>query len=177
MTRHRSPLHPQLVLVLTCLATVACGPQPTGDDGASPAVAEFTGGRACVACHAEQAEAWRGSHHDLAMQQPDAATVLGDFDDATFTHEGITTTFFRDGERFRVRTDGPDGAPAEFDVVYVFGITPLQQYLVGLPGGRLQALTTAWDTRAADEGGQRWFSIYAEPGIDCPPPSKIRRSP
>jgi len=171
MTPYRSPLRWHLVLVLTCLATAACGPQPTGGDAETPAaVAEFAGGTACVACHAEQAEAWRGSHHDLAMQRPDATAVLGDFDDASFTHEGVTSTFFRVGERFRIRTDGPDGAPAEFDVEYVFGITPLQQYLVRLPGGRLQALTTAWDTRAADAGGQRWFSIYAEPGIDSGDP-------
>ena len=29
-----------------------------------------------------------------------------------------------------------------------------------LPGGRLQALGIAWDTRPAGEGGQRWFHLY-----------------
>lgn len=170
MTPHRHPPYRHALLVLACLATVACGPKPADDDAATPAIADFVGGAACVECHADQAEAWRGSHHDLAMQQPNATTVLGDFDDATFTHEGVTSTFFRDGDGFRVRTDGPDGTAAEFEVVYVFGVTPLQQYLVALPGGRLQALTAAWDTRPEDAGGQRWFSIYAEPGIDSRDP-------
>ena len=32
---------------------------------------------------------------------------------------------------------------------YTFGVYPLQQYLVPFPGGRLQALGIAWDSRAA----------------------------
>jgi hypothetical protein len=37
---------------------------------------------------------------------------------------------------------------------------PLQQYLVEFPGGRLQALSLAWDTRPQEAGGQRWFYLY-----------------
>ena len=37
---------------------------------------------------------------------------------------------------------------------------PLQQYLVEFPGGRMQALSLAWDTRPQDQGGQRWFHLY-----------------
>jgi hypothetical protein len=29
------------------------------------------------------------------------------------------------------------------------------------PGGRLQALGIAWDSRPKDQGGQRWFHLYA----------------
>ncbi|HHQ13897.1 MAG TPA: tetratricopeptide repeat protein, partial [Chromatiales bacterium] len=43
---------------------------------------------------------------------------------------------------------------------------PLQQYLVELPGGRLQALPLAWDTRPAEQGGQRWFHVYGNESID-----------
>ena len=39
-----------------------------------------------------------------------------------------------------MRTDGEDGEPAEFEVAYVFGVYPLQQYLLPLSRGRLQAL-------------------------------------
>ena len=46
-----------------------------------------------------------------------------------------------------VDPDGPDGKLADFDVKYTFGVEPLQQYLVELAGGRLQALSIAWDTR------------------------------
>jgi hypothetical protein len=48
----------------------------------------------------------------------------------------------------------------DYQVNYVFGVTPLQQYLVEFAGGRLQALSLAWDTRPGDEGGQLWFHLY-----------------
>ena len=52
-------------------------------------------------------------------------------------------------------TDGPDGELREFEVAYTFGVEPLQQYLVELDNGRLQALSLCWDTRPAAAGGQR----------------------
>ena len=94
------------------------------------------------------------------MQPPSDRTVVGDFNNTHFTYAGVTSTFFRRDDRFVVRTDGPDGKLADFDVKYTFGITPLQQYLIELPDGRLQALGIAWDTRPQAEGGQRWFHLY-----------------
>jgi predicted CXXCH cytochrome family protein len=64
-----------------------------------------------------------------------------------------------------VRTDGPDGKLHDYEIKYAFGITPLQQYLVELDKGRLQALTIAWDTRSKQEGGQRWFHLYPDEDI------------
>jgi hypothetical protein len=89
-----------------------------------------------------------------------AATMLGDFSGAEFEHFGVTTTFFRDGDKFMVRTDSPDGASHEYEIAYTFGVYPLQQYLIAFPGGRLQALGIAWDSRPKDQGGQRWFHLY-----------------
>jgi len=126
----------------------------------------FTGSDACKTCHEQEYANWRGSHHDLAMQLPTAETVLGDFDDATFTYNGVTTRFFREGEKFMVRTDGEDGELRDFEVAYVFGVYPLQQYLLPLSRGRLQALTVAWDSRPAAEGGQRWYHLYPDEAID-----------
>ncbi len=94
------------------------------------------------------------------MQVADERTVLGDFDDARFSYFGITSRFFRRDGRFMVRTDGPDGKLADFEVRHTFGVYPLQQYLIELPGGRVQALSIAWDTRPKDQGGQRWFHLY-----------------
>ena len=48
----------------------------------------------------------------------------------------------------------------------MFGVTPLQQYLVALPGGRYQALGIAWDSRPKRDGGQRWFHLYPGEGVD-----------
>ena len=130
----------------------------------------FTGSDTCQGCHAEQHALWRGSHHDLAMQLPGPDTVLGNFDNASFTYNGITTRFFRDGDKYMVNTDGEDGKPQDFEVAYVFGVTPLQQYLLPLSRGRLQALSIAWDARPASEGGQRWYHLYPDEKVDYKDP-------
>jgi len=120
----------------------------------------YVGRAACAECHPKQLEQWTGSHHDLAMQPATADTVLGDFDDSVLTWRGVTSTFYRDGERFMVRTEGPDGKLQEYEIQYTFGVTPLQQYLIEFPGGRLQALSLAWDSRPKEQSGQRWFHLY-----------------
>jgi predicted CXXCH cytochrome family protein len=100
------------------------------------------------------------------MQVADESTVLGDFTDAQFRYAGITSRFFRRDGRFMVRTDGPDGRLADFEVRHTFGVYPLQQYLIELPGGRVQALSIAWDTRPKEKGGQRWFHLYPDERVD-----------
>lgn len=122
--------------------------------------AEYVGRAACGECHPVQSERWSGSHHDLAMQEATEQTVLGDFDGASFTHFGVTSTFTKRDGKFFVHTDGPDGKLTDYQVRYAFGVTPLQQYLIEFPGGRLQALSVSWDARSAEEGGQRWFHLY-----------------
>jgi nitrate/TMAO reductase-like tetraheme cytochrome c subunit len=113
----------------------------------------------------EQVKLWQGSHHDLAMQHVDENTVLGDFSDAEFSYAGITSKFYKKNNKFMVRTDGPDGALQDYEIKYTFGVVPLQQYLIELDGGRLQALTIAWDSRKKSEGGQRWFHLYPDQDI------------
>ncbi len=100
------------------------------------------------------------------MQGATGETVLGDFDGATLTYAGVASIFFRRGDRFFVRTDGPDGRLADFEIIYTFGVEPLQQYLIPFPGGRLQALGIAWDSRPVGEGGQRWFHLYPGEDVD-----------
>jgi predicted CXXCH cytochrome family protein len=121
---------------------------------------KFLGYVVCATCHARQASLWRGSHHQLAMQPVANSTVLGDFNNAEFSTNGITSTFFRSGSKFMVRTDGSDGALHDYEIRYTFGVYPLQQYLTEMPGGRLQALGIAWDSRLPERGGHRWFSLY-----------------
>jgi tetratricopeptide (TPR) repeat protein len=121
---------------------------------------DYVGADVCADCHAEQIKLWQGSHHDLAMQHANDETVLADFSNTRFTYAGITSTFYKKNNKFMVRTDGPDGKLRDYEIKYAFGVTPLQQYLVELDKGRLQALTIAWDTRPLAEGGQRWFHLY-----------------
>ena len=104
---------------------------------------------------------WQGSHHDLAMDLATPETVLGDFNDAEFEQFGIRSRMFRRGGKFFVHTEGPDGKLADFEVKYVLGVTPLQNYMVefdrpaDMPEheiARLQVLRITWDTLA-----QTWF--------------------
>lgn len=122
--------------------------------------ADFAGTEACAECHAAEHAAWRGSHHDLAMAAADEETVAGDFSGASFPYGDVVSRFRRDGDRFLVATDGPDGEVREYEVRFTFGVEPLQQYLIELEDGRIQPLSIAWDARPAEEGGQRWFHLY-----------------
>lgn len=142
------------------LALVVLGAMVGCQRPASVEPATFVGAAKCATCHQKEAAAYRGSDHARAMQQADDTTVLGDFHNARFTHRGVTSTFFRRDGKFLVRTDGPDGKLNDFEITHTFGVTPLQQYLVPLPDGRLQALGIAWDTRSKAQGGQRWFHLY-----------------
>ncbi len=80
---------------------------------------------------------------------------------------GLRHRMFRKGDRFYMRTEGPDGQMQEFEIKYVLGHLSLQQYLVEfpegallpdgsrMPKGSLQALPIAWDVQ-----GRRWFPLY-----------------
>jgi tetratricopeptide (TPR) repeat protein len=127
------------------------------------AEAKFVGRKSCVECHQQQHSAWQGSHHDLAMDVAKDMTVLGDFNDAELTHHGVTSRMFKRDGKFFVNTEGPDGQMADFEVKYVFGVDPLQQYMVefdrpaDMPAqevARLQVLRISWDTR-----NKRWFHL------------------
>ncbi|MEZ5554393.1 tetratricopeptide repeat protein [Haliea sp.] len=126
----------------------------------------FVGSDNCGSCHTEQHTQWQGSHHDLAMETPTEQSVLGDFNQATFTHRDVVTTFFRKDAAWFIRTAGEDGKLADFPVRYTFGAYPLQQYLLPLSRGRLQAFEIAWDARPAAEGGQRWFHLNPDEVTD-----------
>jgi tetratricopeptide (TPR) repeat protein len=131
-----------------------------------PETPQYVGSNTCAGCHAEQVGLWEGSHHDLAMQPATGSFVIGDFDDAEFIQHGVTTRFYQRDGQYYTDTEGADGEMAEFPVRYTFGVYPLQQYLVELPDGKLQALGVSWDSRTAELGGQRWFHVYGDDRID-----------
>ncbi|MGC1333547.1 multiheme c-type cytochrome, partial [Pseudomonas sp.] len=114
----------------------------------------------CQGCHASQVKHWQGSHHQMAMQAATPDTVEGNFNEVTFKGEKDTTRFFRKDDGFWVNTPGIDGKAADFKVAYTFGVAPLQQYLLEVSGGRLQALGVAWDTQQ-----HKWFHLYPGQGV------------
>lgn len=126
----------------------------------------FVGAAICGECHPKELALWRGSYHDRAMTVATPETVLGDFNDAELTAQGVTSRFFRRDGGFFVHTEGPDGELKDYPIRYTFGWYPLQQYLIAFPGGRLQSLGLAWDARPQNEGGQVWFHLYPGQTLD-----------
>ena len=125
--------------------------------------AAYVGASKCVQCHADQGQKFANSHHDLAMDRATPQTVLGDFSGVELEHLGVTSRMFRDGDKYMVSTEGPDGKQHDFEVKYVFGVDPLQQYMVefgrdeangdnNLP--RVQVLRLSWDTHK-----KVWFHL------------------
>jgi Flp pilus assembly protein TadD len=148
-------------LAVACALAVqlSAGALRAAPGGVDPPVA-FVGSEACAGCHRAEADLWGSSQHQRAMQHATPASVIGDFNEASFDYYGVHSRFFRKDEKYLVETDGLDGKLATFEVKYTFGVDPLQQYLVEFPDGRLQALSLAWDSRAKEQGGQRWFHLY-----------------
>jgi hypothetical protein len=165
-----SPMDPRALFLSLCLLPFTLAAQSVPESGIpeessprlDPLRAErgYVGAGVCGECHQKELELWKGSDHDLAMMAATAETVLGDFEDAELVAHGVTSRFFRRDSRFFVRTDGPDGELRDYPIAYTFGWYPLQQYLIELPGGRLQSLGLAWDSRTTERGGQRWFHLY-----------------
>ncbi|MEC3907626.1 tetratricopeptide repeat protein [Tamlana sp. 2201CG12-4] len=117
----------------------------------------FLGDQKCKECHTSEFKTWEGSHHDKAMQEVSDSTVLGNFDNAKFKSQGVTSHFFKKDKDYYVNTEGPDGKNHDYKVEYVFGIKPLQQYIVKFPNGHYQCLRTAWDTEK-----KKWFDLYPD---------------
>jgi predicted CXXCH cytochrome family protein len=81
---------------------------------------------------------------------------------------------FKKSGKYFINTEGPDGANADFEIKYVFGVEPLQQYLVEFDRtpehaedevARLQVLRVSWNTLE-----KKWFHLP-------PPDVKERLAP
>ncbi|MFT7219887.1 MAG: putative CXXCH cytochrome family protein [Candidatus Azotimanducaceae bacterium] len=136
----------------------------------------YVGSDACVTCHSAQTSLWRQSDHFQSMLPAAASSVLGDFDtQATFGQQHFKF-LQRDGDYFvevsaelsvELKESG-DAEGGALPIRYTFGHRPLQQYLVEMSGGRLQALNAAWDSRPEAVGGQRWFHLRGSVKADSP---------
>lgn len=153
---------------MALLAACSRAPDKASDASGYPrtvARAGYAGGAACARCHPLEAQKFAESDHIRAMALPTPQTVKGDFAGATFDHLGVVSRFERSDGTYFVTTEGPQGKPVRYEVAYAFGHYPLQQYLVRFPGGRLQCLPLAYDTRPKAAGGQRWFHLYGNDKI------------
>ncbi|MBL9138064.1 MAG: tetratricopeptide repeat protein [Verrucomicrobiales bacterium] len=117
---------------------------------------QYAGSASCKDCHAKETAAWVVSNHALAERLPSEAMDATAFEPARrFSHGTQSTEVRRQGGAFEVVTPGLAGGATAFQVERVIGHTPLRQYLVSAPGGRLQTLEASWDPRS-----NAWFNVY-----------------
>ncbi len=149
-----------VLFVLAGLTAVNCGDREQKKEGA---IAEnYVGDSACISCHKPEFDQWSLSDHFRAMQVANDTTVLGDFNNRTYSADGITSRFFKKDGKFFINTQGADGKYQDFEIRYTFGYFPLQQYLVAFDRGRMQVTRQSWDSR-----DKKWFHQYA--GQKIPP--------
>ena len=159
-----------VIIAASALVITGCPSPKDRATQTSTVTASYVGYKACIDCHKREFGLWATSDHVRAMALPNDSTVLGDFDNATFTQGGITSRFTKNQDGFFVRTEAEDGKLHDYRISYVFGYRPLQQYLIEFAGGKYQTLPLCWDTRPKKAGGQRWFHIYGDERI---PPNDI----
>ena len=150
------------VLFLLALLTYGVGSCSSEGEPNDPekvtklADATYVGSQNCVSCHAAEFADWKKSDHFKAMLPASDSTVLGDFNNATFSADGVKSRFFTKDGTYYINTQGEDGQNHDYEVRYTFGHFPLQQYLIAFPGGRMQATRLSWDSRE-----NKWFNQYA----------------
>lgn len=120
---------------------------------------QYVGSETCGQCHQQAYAQWQTSHHAMAMAEPTAKSVKANFGAGPLRLAGQEISFAESSGNFVIRLDGIDGALDAFRVVYTFGVSPLQQYLADVGGGRLQALPVVWDTR---DDGRGWYHLQPE---------------
>jgi tetratricopeptide (TPR) repeat protein len=133
-----------------------CGTENKNSSKETVAAADYVGDISCKGCHADEHKEWSASHHFMAMLPAHDTTVLGNFDNVSLTADGVTSRFFKRDGKFIINTEGEDGTNHDYEVKFTFGFTPLQQYLIEFPGGRMQVPRVSWDTKK-----KQWYHQYA----------------
>jgi tetratricopeptide (TPR) repeat protein len=118
---------------------------------------DYAGSVTCRECHREEYGQWAASHHGLAERGADSNVCREAF--ATpkkIVGAGESDELAAHAGAYTLTTTGTNGQRETFTVEGVIGDEPLVQFLVGAPGGRRQAFSTAWDPRRKE-----WFEVFA----------------
>ena len=170
-TRRRLLLLVALALVAAAAAVILWLPPPGQGTTTGPAPLAYLGARSCEQCHAEETRRWRGSHHDLAMQEADAP------DRARRLRRRAASPTRASPRASSGRTAGPScaptgptaGSPTTRSRTSSASL-PLQQYLVELPGRPLPGPLHRLGQPA--EGGGRAALVPPLPGRARGPPGR-----
>jgi hypothetical protein len=120
------------------------------------ASSDYAGSASCRECHREEYDQWANSHHGLAEQSADSNTCQAAFAAAKNVGRAgqLVELAVRDG-KYEATTTGAGGQRETYKVDRVIGHDPLVQFLAGVPSGRWQALSAAWDPRR-----KAWFDVF-----------------
>ena len=95
LSKHRIWIAASAAAVI--VVAIGLGYRLLGGSGANvpgAAVATFVGSETCAGCHRDEAERWRVSQHNHAMDHATDKTVLGDFNDTGFDYYCAHSRFF-----------------------------------------------------------------------------------
>lgn len=128
----------------------------TATEVATPVVlaeVPYAGSASCEVCHPDHTASWRRTYHRTMTQEASPTSVLGDFSGVSFTFQGVTSRFLRDGDGYAIETLDGQGHVRRQPVVRTVGSRRVQQYLTR-EGDRFTRLPVAWDVEA-----RRWFHL------------------
>jgi hypothetical protein len=130
-----------LVLLTPWIYTACTSPETQQTEEVIPeGDARFVGMETCSSCHAAETKDWESSHHAHSMEPPQRENILAPFAGEVYAANEVSYKFYTEGEKFWVEITEKDQPAQAFEIAYTFGYTPLQQYLVELPNGKLQTL-------------------------------------
>ena len=117
--------------------------------------AEYVGAAACGDCHTQIYPEWQRSPHANMLRVPGPRSVVGDFDNATWTlpdsdwqlpadSEPAARMYADEGKYFMAMRTPESGEFRDFQIDYVVGYQYRQVYLTREPGGVLRRLPLQW---------------------------------
>lgn len=107
----------------------------------------------CVLCHQNHYRTWHQTYHRRMTQPASPDTVLGDFDNATYTYQGVTSRFNRTANGYTITTLGIEGRLTTYTIALTVGSRRIQQYVAQVNDRHLR-VPLAWNI---EEG--RWFHL------------------
>lgn len=115
--------------------------------------------QACAQCHQAIVDEWMGSQHANANRLVSDARDRSAFEPSSTIAQGsFVSTMKRKGkDSFYFIESFSNRPPETFRAEAVIGITPLRQYLVSYPGGRLQVMDISYDPRSNE-----WFNAFGD---------------
>ena len=113
----------------------------------------------CASCHPDHVESWRRTYHRTMTQEPNATSVLGDFDDAAVTFDDVSASLSQNSDGFWMELSVQGTLPSKglspdrYRIDRVVGSHEMQVYLSRLDDGAFVTLPLEWNIRDG-----RWVS-------------------